>query len=105
MEKLIKNLNHLFNPEFDADKEAENIMRYLMHKSSTQEAMQVFNRLEFRFMEEMKNREIEAQKICRTVNSKYPKSTEINLINLINVNDPIFELPIKNNHGKIKRNI
>ena len=92
MERLIKNFNNLFNVEFNADEEAERVLRYILHKATTQEAMQIFNRLENKFQNEMEAREQKAAKVCRIVRSKYPRTVEV--ANLI-VNDPIFLEPIK----------
>lgn len=92
MEKLIKTWNNLINNDFDADREADSIMRYLMHKTTTNEAMQIFNRLEFKFMEEMQNREKLAARECNIVNKKYPK---IVTVLTSTVHDSVFLKPIK----------
>lgn len=88
---LIKYIRHFVNERPTSEQEANDILNFMLLRSSTTHTIEIFEALEIAMRTEMQKREIEFAKNCRAINSKWRKDPEI-----IKVIDPIFEKPIKN---------
>ena len=72
---LCKLINNWTNNEITAKEEAEQILKFLLLKNDTQRVIQVYEELERLTALEMQNRESEAARTCRLINSKWKSSS------------------------------
>lgn len=77
------------NPE----QHANELMISLMFNSDTQYQINTFEALKYMFEAELERKEKAAASQCRLINTYLPKKVNVNRID---INDPIFEQPIKN---------
>ena len=80
---LCKFINKWTNNQISANEEAEQILKFVLLKNDTQRVIQVYEELERLTALEMQNREYEAARTCRLINSKW-KSSSI-------VKHPVFD--------------
>jgi hypothetical protein len=72
---LCKFINNWTNNQITAKEEAEQILKYLLLKNDTFRSVAVFEELETLMFREMQNRESEAARTCRLINSKWKSSS------------------------------
>ena len=72
---LCKFINKWTNNQISAKEEAEQILKFVLLKNDTQRVIQVYEELERLTALEMQNRESEAARTCRLINSKWKSSS------------------------------
>lgn len=102
MKKLLiifKYIRHFLNERPTPEQEANDILQFMLLRSSTTHTIEIFEALEIALECEMQKREQEAQKVCEAVNSKWVKQDIKIYHNLIE--KPLSE--IETNYEIIKK--
>lgn len=86
---LIKYIRHFVNERPTPEQEANDILQFMILRSSTTHTIAVYNALEIAIEVEMKKQEAEFSKNAKAINSKWRKDPEI-----IKSIDPNFNKPL-----------